>query len=414
MAIRFGAARRSGDRSATSSTWFTCSVVLLMCPSVGFLAQFGDRVAKSARSNRLVKASGDVSSPLGLSYRMRARGNRRARLQQCCLCNGASRKILIERGEAGSEASSRRLIGLADLVRTDRRQLVVDERAGIFGIGRIVRKRRLVRPFDEARQRLLRASKTRRRTVACEARVRRHVRIRERRQIAIDVVREREKAAGDSPFSSTPNRTRLRGGLTVKKRISERERVSREGIRAAELDVEEIGVEQHGVERLADLQRGANATSDWTRNGLPLASTGRSISALSPQKQNTPSLLAADETNTNGKRLAEREDDCRSMFRVGIAPQRPALPAVDVRRREVEQRHEPGLHDDTRVQERRLRTREIPPRRREPFIHRHAERADACGCANRERIDLRCWQKPARQRWIDRSAPLDRAERGFR
>ncbi len=58
----------------------------------------------------------------------------------------------------------------------------------------------------------------------------------------------------------------------------------------------------------------AKATADWTANGLPLASTGRSISALNPQKQNTPSLSAAEETNVNGKNLPKvstTADGCR-------------------------------------------------------------------------------------------------------
>ena len=77
-------------------------------------------------------------------------------------CSSACREILIERANAGEEAASRDGSGLAHLIRTDRRQLVVNKRARILGIGRILRKRRRVRPLDEAGQRLLRAREARR------------------------------------------------------------------------------------------------------------------------------------------------------------------------------------------------------------------------------------------------------------
>ncbi len=97
-----------------------------------------------------------------------------------------------------------------------------------------------------------------------------------------------------------------------------------------------------------------------------------------------------------------------------VAPECPSLPAVHVRGREVDQRHQAGLHDHARVKERGPGAREIPPRRGEPLLHGHAEGADTRGGAERQRVDLRGGQEPSRRGGIDRRPAFHRAERRLR
>ena len=57
------------------------------------------------------------------------------------------------------------------------------------------------------------------------------------------------------------------------------------------------------MERLANLQRGAESDARLHAERLTVGINRPIDLGLHPQKKNTPSLLAADETNTNGKSL---------------------------------------------------------------------------------------------------------------
>ena len=368
--------------------------------------------SQPARSNGLRDPSGHISRR---PRRRRSRDvprQRPGRGQEDRLDRCAWKQVLIERGQPGPEAPARGRRGQADLGPDGRRELEVDECARILGIGRMVGERGRVRPLDEAGQRVLGAREADPRRLPPECRIRRDVRVRERRQIAVDVVRQREKALGDSALLEHPEEREAAWPGHGEERIPECERVL--SSRIGERPVEEVVVEEHRMKRLADLQRGGKGHRRLDRERLAVG-VNRTIDLRLESAEAEDTLAVGSRGDEHErKQLAEREHDGRRMFRAGVAPQRPSLPPVHVRRGEVDQRHEPGLYDHARVKERGPGAHEVPPRGREPLLHRHAEGADTCRGAERERVDLCGRQQPPRRRGIDRRTAAHRAERRFR
>ncbi len=222
-----GVPARSGERRTASSARLTCAVGSLMWPSVGLRAR--SATAALRLPERTACATRSEMSAAGAPG---AAGVARARSTASGL--PGCRSVVSARARAGrscsnvatpvAKASVSRRLGAADLGR-GRRELEVDETARVLGIGRLVGARRPVGPLDEAGERLPGAREPDRRRLALEARVRGDVGIRERRQIAMDVVRQGEKTAGEPAVLEDPEEDEAAGPGHGEQGVPEREGV---------------------------------------------------------------------------------------------------------------------------------------------------------------------------------------------